>query len=170
MDIFLSHDWPSQIWEHGDKDTLLRIKPYFREDMMSGKLGNPPAMDLLMILKPRFWFSAHLHVKFAAVVQHQPSVATTSSSSLSLSTRFLALDKVIPGRGFMQFLTIPVNGISGEDFNNPCLRWDLDWLAVLSKTHQKLHANEARKLNDSFISWITTEVWFLLYCRLFIFV
>jgi hypothetical protein len=157
VDIFLSHDWPSQIWEHGDKDTLLRIKPYFREDMMSGKLGNPPAMDLLMLLKPRFWFSAHLHVKFAAVVQHQPSNAA-SSSPISASTRFLALDKVIPGRGFMQFLSIPVNGVSELDFNNHRLRFDLDWVAILNKSHQKLHANESRRLNDSFINWLTPEV------------
>lgn len=33
-------------------------------------LGNPPAMELLQLHRPSFWFSAHLHVKFAAVYYH----------------------------------------------------------------------------------------------------
>lgn len=72
VDILLSHDWPAGIWDYGNRDRLLRTKPYFREDMQSGKLGNPPLMHLLMTIKPRFWFSAHLHVKFGATIQHAP--------------------------------------------------------------------------------------------------
>lgn len=72
VDILLSHDWPAGIWDYGNRDRLLRTKPYFRDDMQSGKLGNPPLMHLLMTIKPRFWFSAHLHVKFGATVQHAP--------------------------------------------------------------------------------------------------
>ena len=40
VDIFMSHDWPSGVWEYGDKQRLLRSKPYFQEDMISGKLGS----------------------------------------------------------------------------------------------------------------------------------
>ena len=42
VDIFMSHDWPSGVWEYGDKQRLLRSKPYFQEDMISGKLGSYP--------------------------------------------------------------------------------------------------------------------------------
>jgi hypothetical protein len=70
VDIFLSHDWPAQIWEYGNKERLLKIKPYFREDIQTGKLGNPPLMHLLQSIKPAYWFAAHLHVKFAATVPH----------------------------------------------------------------------------------------------------
>lgn len=72
VDIFLSHDWPLGIWEHGNKQQLLRTKPYFREDMESGKLGSPPLMHLLRGLRPSHWFAAHLHVKFRAEVWHTP--------------------------------------------------------------------------------------------------
>ncbi|KAF8549037.1 DBR1-domain-containing protein [Imleria badia] len=69
-DIFLSHDWPQSIEQYGDTQGLLRKKPFFRQDINSGNLGSPPLMGLLQTLRPDWWFSAHLHVRFEAVVKH----------------------------------------------------------------------------------------------------
>jgi lariat debranching enzyme len=33
MDIFLSHDWPLGIEQHGDLGGLIREKPFFKEDV-----------------------------------------------------------------------------------------------------------------------------------------
>jgi lariat debranching enzyme len=145
MDVILSHDWPTDVWNDGDCEKLLRMKPYFRDDMMSGKLGSPPLRVVLQALKPSFWFAAHLHVKFAAVICHREAdtdlpITNNVQSARSVDkdeinidddddvtddtiafkpplppppllqlplppavkpvkvTRFLALDKVIPGR------------------------------------------------------------------------
>jgi len=33
IDIFLSHDWPNEITKHGDTQKLLKVKPYFRDEV-----------------------------------------------------------------------------------------------------------------------------------------
>lgn len=33
MDVFLSHDWPLGIEQHGDVDWLMREKPFFRDEV-----------------------------------------------------------------------------------------------------------------------------------------
>ncbi|XP_023394581.1 lariat debranching enzyme isoform X2 [Loxodonta africana] len=71
MDVFLSHDWPRSIYHYGNKKQLLKTKSFFRQEVENNTLGSPAASELLEHLKPTYWFSAHLHVKFAALMQHQ---------------------------------------------------------------------------------------------------
>ena len=154
IDIFLSHDWPQGIWEHGDKNQLLRYKPFLRDEIEKNEFGNPPLMQLLNTLKPKYWFAAHMHTKFPALVVHNDNnngetycASSSSSSSISSSsicsnsngkyTRFLALDKVIPGRDFLQFLRIPHNkNVNVNKSNNVCL--DVEWMCILKDTHELL--------------------------------
>ncbi len=64
----------------------------FIDDVRTNSLGSPPADELLRKLQPAYWFAGHMHVKFPALVPHPSGAAT----------RFLALDKCLPGRGFLQ--------------------------------------------------------------------
>lgn len=70
IDIMITHDWPRGIAHHGNVSQLLQQKPFFRQEVEQNELGSPAHEDLLYTLKPRFWFAAHLHVKFEALVQH----------------------------------------------------------------------------------------------------
>jgi len=196
-DIFLSHDWPSGIEQHGDLNDLLRRKPFFRGDIKSNQLGSPPLMSLLRNLQPAWWFAAHLHTRFEARVLHGPPEplsserpprasnpdeitisdeegkfdapgggASVSSASVTQQnpdeitldeeienverppqppreTRFLALDKCLPRRQFLEVVDIPAPAWggkgkekaepSGDDGGSPpavVLSYDPEWLAI----------------------------------------
>lgn len=69
LDIALSHDWPLNIYNHGNLHKLLQQKKFFKLDIANGTLGSPLNEFLLNYLRPRYWFAAHLHVKFEAEVK-----------------------------------------------------------------------------------------------------
>ncbi|XP_042521690.1 lariat debranching enzyme [Dipodomys spectabilis] len=126
IDVFLSHDWPRSIYHYGNKKQLLKTKSFFRQEVENNTLGSPAASELLDHLKPTYWFSAHLHVKFAALMQHQ----ATDKGETAKATRFLALDKCLPHRDFLQVLEIPHDPGASDQ-----LEYDVEWLAVLRATN-----------------------------------
>ena len=67
----ISHDWPEGITDYGDADRLFEQKPWFREGAANHTLGSPPTMEVLKKVQPRYWFAAHMHIKFRASVKHQ---------------------------------------------------------------------------------------------------
>jgi lariat debranching enzyme len=135
-DIFISHDWPQGIEHHGNLSGLLSSKPFFRADIEKGELGSPPLLELMKTLRPKHWFSAHLHVKYEATYRHDelssgpsgpvevnpdeikidedfedplPESAPSSSPVKphgASQTRFLALDKCLPRRQYLEVLDI----------------------------------------------------------------
>jgi len=131
IDVFLSHDWPAGITAYGDEQGLIRRKRFLASDIQHNVLGSPPAMSLLRFLKPRYWFSAHLHTKFAALVPH---------GSEGECTRFLSLDKCLPGREFLQIIDFP-DAVGEKKF-----AYDAEWLAITKVTHPLLRF-EARNSN-----------------------
>lgn len=49
-------------------------------------MGSPPLLNLLQTVKPDYWFSAHLHVKFAAVFEHHSGGSIPSESNLATAS------------------------------------------------------------------------------------
>lgn len=80
----LSHDWPTTIPRHGDTKALLRRKPFFEQEVKTNTLGSPPLLELMKEIQPEHWFSAHLHVKFAAVYEHVAGTAASSASTIAI--------------------------------------------------------------------------------------
>lgn len=141
FDVFISHDWPARIYEHGNLAQLLRFKPFFKEDVDSREgLGNPLTQPLVQLLKPRRWFAAHMHCKFYAKVMHD--------SPKEHCTEFLSLNKIEGKRQFDEYLDLkPINlndelattsGVSGtgvaDDRESNELYYDPEWLTILRKT------------------------------------
>ncbi|KAK6506448.1 hypothetical protein TWF506_011358 [Arthrobotrys conoides] len=195
VDIFVSHDWPEGITKYGNEGKLLAIKQHFRKEVAEGRLGSPPLMGILRKLKPTYWFAAHMHIKFPAVVDHgeapglvakdehddwtrvddtlqaknedeidldiddgddippqnedekqkrsvhntlleSPTRALSSAlypspPTTSTRTHFLALDKLLPRRDFLQILTIPSrNPLPPSSPLRTRLFYDREWLAI----------------------------------------
>lgn len=122
LDICISHDWPRGIYHHGDTRELVRSKPFFAGEIESNSLGSRANEELLNYLKPSYWFSAHLHCKFAAVVEHKGGQ----------TTKFLALDKCLPKRKFLHIVDV---GEKLAEDEKPTLHHDLEWLTVLHLTN-----------------------------------
>jgi lariat debranching enzyme len=70
VDVGLSHDWPQGVEWLGDHQELFKRKDLFEADANDGKLGSIAARQCLGRLRPPHWFSAHLHIKYPAVVKH----------------------------------------------------------------------------------------------------
>lgn len=139
LDICLSHDWPRGVYNFGNAEQLCRFKPHFRDEIADNRLGSGPAEELLHELRPAHWFAAHLHCKFAAIVPHRGAPT---------STRFLALDKCLPQRRFLQLLDIAAERPTTETTTEaaaaaapalrPVLSYDLEWLTILHRTNHLL--------------------------------
>ncbi|TIB69233.1 hypothetical protein E3Q23_04336 [Wallemia mellicola] len=97
-DIFLSHDWPLSIERYGDTNKLIQKKPFFENEISRNELGSPPLLTLLEKLKPRQWFSAHLHVYFKAKWISVTSTNKRVPSSLQSqpSKRIKVVDSIDP--------------------------------------------------------------------------
>ncbi|EFA77865.1 Debranching enzyme [Heterostelium album PN500] len=134
LDIVFSHDWPQGIVNYGDKNKLYQVKNHLAQD--GDDLGSPAGMLVLRELKPRYWFSAHLHVKYAAIYPHPDNT----------TTKFLALDKVLPNRDFLQILDFevqpnrqqqqPQQEQQQQQQQNQQLKlqYDVEWLSILYNT------------------------------------
>jgi lariat debranching enzyme len=135
VDIVVSHDWPTGITDYGDTENMLRLKDrtgQLRREIASGDLGNPLTMALLRKLKPKYWLAGHMHIKYTAIYEHPDGEVT----------RFLALDKCIPRRPFLQIISVDENGClvqhpssapTQKARSEVCL--DLEWLAILRKNN-----------------------------------
>ncbi|KAK8347198.1 hypothetical protein V6Z11_A07G270300 [Gossypium hirsutum] len=95
IDIFLSHNWPFGIADYANCNNLFATKKHFKDEIQQGTLGCKPAAQLLEKLKPSYCFSAQLHCKFTAVVEHEEGGRVT---------KFLTLDNCLPGHKFLQDL------------------------------------------------------------------
>jgi len=77
VDIGVSHDWPRGVEWKGNFQKLFRQKSFFEEDARNGQLGSVAAKYVMDRLRPPYWFSAHLHCKYSAIIQHDKEESDT---------------------------------------------------------------------------------------------
>ncbi|CAE7676835.1 ercc6l [Symbiodinium microadriaticum] len=145
IDIVVSYDWPRGIWKFGNYEKMCEqpdLGENVKREMEGNTLGSPAAMELLKKLRPLFWFSSSLQVKFPALVPHGDGTFT----------RFLALDRCRTGREYMQVLDIDPRCPTAMQalprpswLKTPVLRrlpvplcYDAEWLAVQKVNHESI--------------------------------
>ncbi|KAK0202836.1 hypothetical protein DFS33DRAFT_935313 [Desarmillaria ectypa] len=131
--IFLSHDWPQGITEHGDLAVLLRDKPALKSEIID-KIFGPPLMDPLKMLQPKWWFAAHMHTYFKTTVKHDDSV-----------TNFTALNKCLPRRKCIEVIDVPATSGTTK------LTFDPEWLAITRGFQPFFNDGQARSLLPPYI-------------------
>ena len=172
MDVMLSHDWPTDVVYHGDTEKLLRTKPFFKKDIEQRDLGSPINSDLLEKIQPSWWLSAHLHVKFTATIKHTPESNTPSEEfkntdeiDLDLDsaddddadhsmvegdtvreTSFLALDKCMPKRQWLEIIEIAAD-TSHPSYTNGSAYWDPEFVSNLRFLQEHKDLPFSKKLN-----------------------
>ncbi|TQN69474.1 Lariat debranching enzyme [Colletotrichum shisoi] len=99
VDVGISHDWPRAIERWGDEKALWRMKPDFERESKDGTLGNVAAEYVCDRLRPPYWFSAHLHCKFAALkIYKDESAAATTAMNEAAPAQTAAAASVPPAR------------------------------------------------------------------------
>lgn len=122
LDIMISHDWPVGIEQHGNTEQLLRQKPYFRQEVEQNCLGSPPNREILDALKPRWWFAAHLHVKFKATVRHSDKDAKSKRNDTPLIPTQVVKGATTPDSATTTTTTTQFHAVESTD---PCAGPDL---------------------------------------------
>lgn len=177
IDAMMSHDWPEYVAHYGDYDWLLRSRPNFSKSLLEHSLGCVEYLQLLKHLKPVKWCSGHMHVKFRATIAHAdvtPNPDTQKGKMVDITrllqekeaidrknpprvpkeaasvTEFLALDKPLPGREFMDVIHFPfasgersteevlLNELGEPLVAPPRLCHDLEWLSIVKAAHDYL--------------------------------
>lgn len=108
VDVGVSHDWPRGVEWDGDWKGLFKRKDLFEKDAREGKLGSEAARCVMDRLRPRWWFSAHLHCKYSAVVKHDKAGKEKSDGN-----KIGANESVVNGKGNPN--EIPVEGEVEDD-------------------------------------------------------
>lgn len=96
IDLGLSHDWPRHVEYSGNFNKLFKQKRDFATDSKNGQLGSQAARYVLDRLRPAHWFSAHLHVKFAASVEHEARASLNTQEGPSATQNDPARPPKIP--------------------------------------------------------------------------
>ncbi len=129
-------------------------------------------MELLRHLKPTYWFSAHLHVKYPALYQHgggqrstgeghgggQRSTEEGQSTSIegqgSGFTKFLSLNKCLPRRSYLQIVEVATD----TDQKPYKLTYDPEWLTILRTTEALMRYDRSRWNKPSTGDWYITAL------------
>jgi len=114
IDIFMTHDWPTNLINEKDKNKIFKLRPHFKEEIKAGTLGSFPGEFLLQYLKPNYFICGHMHFYYTTKIN---------------DTEIYAFDKCLNKRHYFDLIEVKqsINNIDKEDNN---IYIDPEWMAI----------------------------------------
>ena len=114
LDIFMTHDWPTNIINSKDFSRIFKLYPENKEAILSGTLGSFPAEFILKLLKPKYYICGHMHFYYTNIIK---------------DTKIYAFDKCVKKRHYFDLIEVKrsLKDIDVED-NNVYI--DPEWMAI----------------------------------------
>ena len=114
IDIFMTHDWPTNLINEKDYNQVFKIKPHFKEQIQEGSLGSFPGEFILNSLKPHFFICGHMHYFYNTKIN---------------DSKIYAFDKCLKKRHYFDLIEVKqsINSIDKEDNN---IYIDEEWMAI----------------------------------------
>ena len=114
IDIFMTHDWPTNLINEKDKNKIFKLRPHFKEEIKEGTLGSFPGEFLLQYLKPNYFICGHMHFYYTNKIN---------------DTEIYAFDKCLNKRHYFDLIEVKqsINNIDKEDNN---IYIDPEWIAI----------------------------------------
>jgi len=114
LDIFMTHDWPTNIIHSKDFSRIFKLYPENKEAILSGTLGSFPAEFILKLLKPKYYICGHMHFYYTNIIK---------------DTKIYAFDKCVKKRHYFDLIEVKrsLKDIDVED-NNVYI--DPEWMAI----------------------------------------
>ena len=114
LDIFMTHDWPTNIIHKKDFSRIFKLYPQNEEAISSGTLGSFPGEFILKLLKPNYYICGHMHFYYTNMIN---------------DTKIYALDKCVNKRHYFDFIEVKpsLKDINIDDNN---IYIDPEWMAI----------------------------------------
>ena len=114
IDIFMTHDWPTNIINKNDYSRIFKLYPQNRESILSGTLGSFPDEFILKLLKPKYYICGHMHFYYTNTID---------------DIKIIALDKCVKKRHYFDMIEVKqsLKEIDVEDNN---IYIDPEWMAI----------------------------------------
>ena len=120
IDIFMTHDWPTNLVSDEDKADVFKKKPHFKNDILEGTLGSFPGEFLLKYLKPSFFICGHMHFYYSNKIN---------------DTQIYAFDKCLNERHYFGLIEVKKSLIT-MDINDNDIYIDPEWMAITNTFNQ----------------------------------